>query len=237
MQLALDLGTPPPARFSNFVRGANSEALTVLRALPEWLAIGDRALGQRMIYLWGEPGSGRSHLLQACCAETQELGLGARYLGPHSSIAEFDFSPDAALYAVDDVDQLDAGRQVALFRLYNEVLAQPGHGLVAAGPGAPLSLTQTLREDLRSRLGWGMVHRVQTLSDEEKIAALRQAAHDRGLNLSADVPVWLLTNFRRDLPSLMGLLDALDSYSLEKKRAITLPLVRNLLKEIWAAGA
>jgi DnaA family protein len=97
-----------------------------------------------------------------------------------------------------------------------------------AGNEAPANLT--LREDLRTRLGWGLVYQTQLLDDDEKIQALEQAAKARGLVLSPDVLPWLLNRFYRDMPNLMALMDALDAYSLETKRAVTLPLVRELLQ-------
>jgi DnaA family protein len=97
-----------------------------------------------------------------------------------------------------------------------------------AGSAAPSALK--LREDLRTRLGWGLIFQTHVLGDDEKIEALQQAAQARGLVLSSDVLPWLLNRFYRDMPSLMALIDALDAYSLETKRAVTLPLVRELLQ-------
>jgi DnaA family protein len=82
---------------------------------------------------------------------------------------------------------------------------------------------------LRTRLGWGLIYQVHELTDDEKIAALSQRALARGLTLSSGVLPYLITHFRRDMRSLSATLDALDRYSLETKRAITLPLLRDLL--------
>jgi DnaA family protein len=87
-----------------------------------------------------------------------------------------------------------------------------------------------LREDLRTRLGWGLIYQLHGLTDEEKIAALGRAAHARGISLSAGVLPYLITHFRRDMQSLSAMLDALDQYSLETQRPITLPLLRSLLQ-------
>ncbi len=94
----------------------------------------------------------------------------------------------------------------------------------------PLGLK--VREDLRTRLAWGLVFRLNPLSDDEKITVLMQAAQARGLQLSHDVPTWLIKHYQRDLRSLMRLLDALDQFSLEKKRAVTLPLMRELFARL-----
>ena len=132
------------------------------------------------------------------------------------------------IIAVDDVDQLDSSLQASLFRILNKVHAAPHLFVYLSGNNPPAHLH--LREDLRTRLGWGLIFEVHSLSDSEKIEALSRAAKDRGLSLSNDVLPWLIHHFYRDMPSLMALLDALDAYSLETKRSITLPLVRELLR-------
>jgi DnaA-homolog protein len=222
-QLTLDLGTPPPATFDNFYIGANDELVTRLRRLDLALAAGPVA--DRTFYVWGEPGSGRSHLLQSLVHDTS-YGC-ARYLSPQSGLGDFTFEPRISLYAVDDCDALSDTQQIAVFNLFNEVRAHPSSALVATGPAAPLALD--VREDLRTRLGWGLVFHLAPLSDEGKAAVLKRAAKERGIALADDVPAYLLTHFRRDMPSLMALLDALDRFSLEQKRAVTLPLLRAML--------
>ncbi len=87
-----------------------------------------------------------------------------------------------------------------------------------------------MREDLRTRLGWGLIYQLHGLSDQEKIAALTHAAQVRGLHLSSGVLPYLITHFRRDMRSLSAMLDELDRYSLETQRPITLPLLRSLLQ-------
>jgi DnaA-homolog protein len=222
-QLTLDLGTPPPATFDNFFAASNHELVTRLRELEGALAAGPVA--DRTFYIWGEPGSGRSHLLHAL---VHEAGDRARFLGPQSALNAFNFDPRVTLYAVDDCDRLSAAQQIALFNLFNEVRATPASALVATGNDAPLALN--VREDLRTRLGWGLVFHLQPLSDEAKAAVLKHAAHERGLVLADDVPAYLLTHFRRDMPSLMALFDDLDRFSLERKRAVSTNLMKKMLQ-------
>jgi len=224
-QLLLDLGTPPPSTFETFLDGDNFELLTRLRRLRAELAGGP--LADRTFYIWGERGSGRSHLLHALCHEAPSGQ--ARFLGPQSPMAAFTFEPGVALYCVDDCEMLTPTQQIALFNLFNEVRAHPASALIVTGNTAPLVLE--VREDLRTRMGWGLVFHLLALSDAGKLEALRQAARARGLTLADDVPPYLLTHFRRDMPSLMGLLDALDRYSLEQQRAVTLPLLRAMLAQ------
>jgi len=222
-QLTLDLGTPPPSTFDNFHIGANAELVARLRGLDAALMAGP--IADRTFYVWGEPGNGRSHLLQALACEAPPGHV--RYLGPQSALAAFTFDPRVTIYAVDDCDSLSGAQQIALFNLFNEVRSWPGCALVATGNAPPMGLT--VREDLRTRLGWGLVFHLAPLSDEGKAAILKLAARERGIALADDVPAYLLTHFRRDMPSLMGLLDALDRFSLEQKRAVTLPLLRAML--------
>ena len=189
------------------------------------------------MYWWGPEGSGRTHLLQAMMNTAEIAGLKSFSLTPTepitwvwleeqiSALAEDD---EASVITVDDVDRLDERLVGALFRILNTVQASKNIHIFMAGNAAPANLE--LREDLRTRIGWGLVFQTQLLDDDEKIQALEQAAKARGLVLSPEVVPWLLNRFYRDMPNLMALIDALDAYSLETKRAVTLPLVRELLQ-------
>jgi DnaA family protein len=217
-QLLLNWGTENPQTLENFVTGRNEELAALLRRISEHAASG---LSERFVYLWGESGAGKTHLLRALTARH------ARYL-PSSEPIE-SYLPDSAttLYLLDDCECLSPEHQIAAFALYNHA-RDNGASLVAAGASAPGTLP--LRDDLRTRLGWGLIYQVHGLSDDEKIAALTHSAQARGLSLSPGVIPYLITHFRRDMPSLSAMLDALDSYSLETQRPITLPLLRELLQ-------
>lgn len=227
-QLSLELGSPPPSTFENFFVAVNREPVQRLRDLATVVA--QERAADRLIYLWGEVGSGRTHLLHAVCDSGYQAGIRCRYLSPHHALSDFIFDPSCQLYTVDDVELLDEARQIAVFSLYNEVRAHVRTAIVVAGSQAPLAMP--VREDLRTRLGWGLVYQLAPLSDEDKMAALVQAARERGLQLSPEIPHWLVTRKYRDMPSLMALLDALDTYSLERKRAVTLPLLREMFAEL-----
>ncbi|GGC08918.1 DnaA regulatory inactivator Hda [Oxalicibacterium flavum] len=218
-QLLLDLPADKPQTLESFVTGANAELAALLQRVAHAQAT---SLDERFVYLWGEAGAGKSHLLQALAATPR-----ARLLTPASALADFDYDPDTALYLIDDTQQLSAEAQIAAFALFNQVRERGGN-LVAAGNAAPAGLA--VREDLRTRLGWGLIYQVHGLSDDDKIAALTHAAQARGIVLSAGVLPYLLTHFARDMRSLSAMLDALDQYSLETKRPITLPLLRELLQ-------
>ena len=209
-QLALDLLQRAAPTLTNFVAGRNAEAVDVLGRLAAGTA------GERIVYLWGERGSGRSHLLQALAAATGTLPW------------QPDEAPDAAgLTLVDDVERLGEAAQVALFNRLNASRARADAACVAAGGAPPAQLP--LREDLRTRLAWGLVYQLHPLADAEKAAALRAQAGARGLAVGNEVIDYLLTHLPRDMRTLAAALDALDAFALAHKRPLTLPLLRQWL--------
>jgi len=219
-QLALDIMAPPAPTFANFIVGRNGEVIAHLRSA---VAGG----GERFVYLWGEPGCGRTHLLRAVAATAASAaGTDAAFVACNANSI---FDDTALLLVADDVERLGADAQVALFNRYN-ALREHGGGLIASGGVPPVQLK--LRADLLTRLGWGLVVQVHALSDEEKAQALAQHAKARGFTLADEVIAYLLSHAPRDMGALFATLDALDRHSLETKRAVTVPLVRELLLEI-----
>ena len=197
MQLVLDIAPRVEPDFDNYVAGPNAEAVASLRGF----AAGKT--GEAVMYLWGEPGSGRTHLLQSAGKVNRGLVI------------------------ADDVDRLDEPAQQHLFAAINAA-REGAPPVLAAGSRPPAQLE--LREDLRTRLAWGLVYQLKPLSDAEKALHLRAEAARRGLRLSDEVVGYLLTRLPRDLPSLNSVLDALDRYSLAAKRPVTLPLIREALE-------
>jgi DnaA family protein len=218
-QLLLDLGADKPQTLDNFVVGHNEELLHLLRPFSLRAA---NMPNERFVYLWGESGAGKSHLLHALAS-----GSDTRYIPAGANPDAFLFTAAVKLYLMDDCDQLSPDLQIAAFALFNQV-RENGGLLVTAGALPPARLA--LREDLRTRLGWGLIYQLHGLTDDEKIATLTHAAHSRGMSLSPGVLPYLITHYRRDMRSLSAMLDALDQYSLETKRPITLPLLRSLLQ-------
>jgi len=194
-QLALAISSPPAPSLDNFVPGQNRELLARLHELKAG------RLGESVVYLWGAPGSGRTHLLRAC-------------EGPRVTTA-------------DDVERLGEAEQIALFSRINEA-REGGTAVLAAGDAPPAQLR--LREDLRTRLAWGLVYQVQPLTDEDRALYLASQAERRGMRLPDDVARYLLARVRRDAGSLAAILDLLDRVSLERQRPLTVPLVREALK-------
>jgi DnaA-homolog protein len=218
-QLLLDISPEKQPSLDNFVVGRNPELLSALRH-----AMAGNS--ERCFYLWGEPGSGKSHLLQACVLAALDKGYSATYV--HGSVPSQSMDMGPTVVAVDDVETLDNAAQIGLFNLYNQV-RESGGMLLVSGKESPLHLK--LRDDLRTRLGWGLVYQVHVLSDEEKAQALTQHAHDRGFALPVEVTQYLLHHGRRDLPSLIAMLDALDEHSLRLHRVPSVPLLKEILQQ------
>lgn len=216
-QLALGLALDVDPGLNDSVTGPNAELHAALKAL-----VGGTAR-EPWIYLWGEDGSGRTHWLRAACRDYAGSGRSAvMWAGVGQPW------PEGGLVAVDDVDELDAASQIALFNGLN--LARDGAFLMVLSGNAPPAQLR-LRVDVRTRLGASLVYRVQPLRDEDKAAALRRLASARGFDLPAEVADYLLTHGDRDLRALVRALDLLDRTSLERQRPLTVPLLREALRE------
>jgi DnaA-homolog protein len=222
-QIALDIGVARAPSLNNFLIGANAELMQHLKL---WTQSSQRS--PVPTYLWGEAASGKTHLLNAAAAALRAQGAKLGWLDA-SMLEPPAYSEGWDALVMDDVHLYTAVQQHAAFNWF--VNAQTHHHWVlAAGNVAPTALQ--LREDLRTRLGWGDVFEVKALTESERREVLKQEAHARGLILSADVMDFLLSRFSRDLGSLMQLLDQLDGYALQNKRAITIPLIKSMLENL-----
>lgn len=215
-QLILDIRPDAPPTLGNYLPGANLEACNALSAA----ANGRPA--ETVIYLWGPPGAGKTHLLRAVAESARAQGRPSHYVPAGEPLPEAPFG----LLAVDDVQALDEHGQIALFDRINS--AREGQGMVvAAGDAAPARLA--MRLDLTSRLSWGLVFALLPLDDENKLMAIVERANARGMDLPQEVARYLLSRCRRDLPNLLALVDALDDYSLSLKRPVSLALLKSML--------
>jgi DnaA family protein len=219
-QLLLELDAAQSPSLETFTVGQNAELAQLLSLFSVRTA---SQYGERFVYLWGESGAGKTHLLHAMASTSA-----ARYIAPDAASNVFTHDPATSLYLLDDCQNLSAQAQIDAFALFNEIRAHGGF-LVAAGNHPPMILN--LREDLRTRLGWGLIYQVHGLTDEDKIDALERSAHARGMTISSGVLPYLITHYRRDMNSLTQMLNQLDRFSLETKRPITLPLLRELLQQ------
>ena len=224
-QLLLEITPTQSPSLDNTVVGANAAAIAAAKGLSQG----------RALYLWGPPGCGRSHLLQALIKD-KKAHLIDTATASADIMALATLSADlnrTEIIAVDDIQEMTAEQQSAVFALYNRwrelAATDRAFRLVVTGDRAPMMMS--LREDLRTRLGWDLVFRLEPLSDEEIFKALTAYALRLGLPLSEDILDWMLTHYTRDIRQLFALVDALDRYSLSKPRTVTLPLIRQMLTD------
>ena len=225
-QLPLNVQLNDIATFANFYSGNN-------QAVVKYLQDAVQFKNQPIIYIWGQEGTGLSHLLQACCHLAQRLQLTTSYL-PLSDHKEWQPSileglEQCDVICLDDVEQL-AGQtrwEEACFNLYNRIQAA-GKQLIISASLPPQFLSLQLA-DLVSRLAWGLVLRMQPLSDEEKLIALQLRAKNRGLLLTDEVARFLLLRCPRNMQILFTTLEKLDRASLAAQRRLTIPFIKEVL--------
>jgi DnaA family protein len=226
-QVPLALGFNEEQSFAEFYAGANTETVEHLRNFLH-------AQGETLIFLWGEKGLGKTHLLQACCQEAHGLGLSLSYLPLATLLAHgieiLEGIEQQQLVCIDDIDLL-AGHtnwEHAMFDLFNRI-QDNRHKLIVTASKPPVESTIGL-PDLKTRFSWGLTLMLKPLSDDDKRQALTLRAHTLGLKLEPAVAQFLLTHYRRDLPSLHELLLGLDRASLAAQRRLTLPFVKRYLE-------
>lgn len=225
-QLPLGVTLRNRRSFSNFVSGPNAGALAVLRDL---LAAGHGGV----VYLWGGAGTGKSHLLEACCNDASVQERRVAYIPLGDSALEppmLHGLADIELLCIDDVDCVagDLAWEEALFNLYNqaEFASSP---MVFTASVAPRTPAWRLA-DLASRLTAGVVWRLRALDDGARREALQLHARERGLVLADDVLAYVMKRRRRDMSSLFEFLERLDRSSLAAQRRVTVPFVKSLLE-------
>lgn len=223
-QLPLALGPEPDCTFDSFLPGANAAALQHLRTLGASAA---------PVYLWGASGCGKTHLLRALAARVRAAGGVVGSFEPGRPLP-WSCAPGWSLVIVDRCDELDEEAQRGAFALFEDARAE-GVPFAAAGRLPPVDLP--LRDDLRTRLGWGHVFALAPLGDAETRAALRREADRRAIFLSDEVMDHLLTHLPRDLACLMQVVERLDRFSLSKARHVTVPLLRQMLVEESEGGS
>jgi len=217
-QIPLAILPETAPRFETFTVGPNAAAVQHLRSLEAVAA---------PVYLWGPSGSGKTHLLRALAHERQQQGHRVGWFDARSDVP-WPVDEGWSLVILDDCQDFDALRQQAAFTVFVEA-ATSAVQVVAAGRVPPVDLP--VRDDLRTRLGWGHIFALQPLGEAEVRAALRREADRRGIFLSDDVMDYLLTRFARDLKHLMRLLDRLDHFALSQHRGVTVPLLKSMLAE------
>lgn len=216
-QLLIDMATPQnEPTLSSFIVGKNHDLMRVLKIFQK------RDPMYQFLYLWGEEASGKTHLLKALKDEK------AKYILATDALETFQFEEGFDLYLVDDCEKLDEEKQIALFNLFNALKEKKVHLIVASRFSAS---ALPLRGDVKSRMSWGLSYKIQQLSDGEKIAVIEQMAKDEGFSIAENVLPYLMKHYPRDMQSLMAMIKRLDQYALEKKRLITLPLLKEILAQ------
>ena len=224
-QIALDYGLASIPTLENFLDGANDAAIAHLR-----LCTGVGVRASVPTYLWGDSASGKTHLLRAVHGALRGQGASCGWMDADlGEPPEFDDCWAAVI--LDDCHLYSTTQQQAAFNWFvNALNTADGRPrwVLASGNVPPADLS--LREDLRTRLGWGHVFALQVPSEAERRAVLRREAGTRGVCLSDEAVDFILSRFSRDLASLMQLLDQLDRYALQTQRAITIPLIKSMLE-------
>jgi len=228
-QIVLPLLQRPQPTLESYVAGPNAEALAAVRSLLAGEHDGEP------VYLWGDRASGRSHLLQAFVhaaagqtgaadGVTQGHSPGGRVVDAGGIVA--DWRPPGPLLVVDDVDRLSTDAQVRLFDAINRGRAE-GWKMLFAGPLPPARLV--LRGELSSRLAQGLVLQLQHLTDADKVAAMVDYAARAGFALPGEVADYLLRHGRRDLGTLLAVVQAIDEVSLRDRRPVSVRLAHDVL--------
>jgi len=219
-QLPLAIRLRDYAVFESFEPGPNGAVVALLRA---------PAAAGPATWIWGPEGSGKSHLLQAACAASPSTAYlpVIELLSAEPTVLEG--WEERTTVCIDDIDRL-AGRrdwELAAFALFNRLWERGGRVVVAAR-GSPAA-TPFVLDDLRSRLAWGGVFRLESLGDEDRALALRRRAAQRGLELPVDVASYLMRRLPRDMRALCGWLDTLDIAALAAGKRLTIPFVKSVI--------
>ena len=225
-QIALDIGVSVGPSLGNFHPGHNAAALAHLEL---WMA--GRTRSPVPTFLWGDNGSGKTHLLRAVADHIRNQGARVGWMDK-TTVQPPEFNPEWEVLLLDDVQFFSAVQQHMAFNWFVNA-ATPGAArqpwVLAAGTLPPQDLP--LREDLRTRLGWGHVFHLQLLDDNERREVLLNHAQALGMHLGHDLLDYLLSRFSRDLGHLIDLLGQLDHYALQTQRPLTIPLLRAMLDE------
>ena len=226
-QLPLGVGLRDDATFNNYYASQANASLM------EYLSRQLESDAEPFLYLWGAPGSGRSHLLQAACHAASDADKRALYL-PLADLGHFpplmlEDIERLDLVAIDDLEYVIGRKrwEEALFHAFNR-LRDAGIALVIAANTSPRQLDVAL-PDLASRLTWGVTFHLHPLDDNERLAALKLRANVRGMQLPDDVGRYILHRGPRELGDLCRALETLDQASLSAKRKLTIPFVKSAL--------
>jgi len=225
-QMTLPLEPPRPDRLEDFHAGPNAAVLEAVRHVPDEPGA--------CLFLSGPEGCGKSHLLNGVCHAARQRGMAAFYIAlkrlPESAAAGLEGLQRLDLVCVDDFDRVagNANWERALFRCFNEVRAAQGRLVIASR--VPLAALEFGLPDLASRLAWGVRLNLQVPGDDDKRAILRRRARSLYIDMPPEVEDYLLKHGRRDMGSLLTVVERLKDAAFVGKRRITVPLAREVLQ-------
>lgn len=225
-QIPLPLIPRRDSRFEDFVAGPNHAVVEAIKHMPD-------EPGSH-VFLYGDEGSGKSHLLNALCYQMRESGGRAFYLAlkrvPKDAIASLQGLESLDLVCVDDLHVIagDAAWEEALFHCFNRIRDANGRLLISSRQR--LSALQLGLPDLASRLAWGLRLPLLPLSDDDKLKVIELHSEKLGMSLPGDVQQYLLKHNERSMAALIRTADRLHQAALTDKRRITIPLAREVLQ-------
>ena len=228
-QIPLPVSLPDGETFDSFITGDNAQLVAHLTQCIDTPSNGATPL----TFISGESGAGKSHLLFAVCHDAANSEKNAQYI----DLTEIDALSPTMLQSLEHIDilcldnvqsvEVKSDWQEAIFDLINRVIETKTSQLIITADKAPGQLAFSLK-DLSSRLMWGVSYQCHTLNDEQKVEALITRGKQRGFSLSPEVGRFLLTHVQRDMPALMKTLSTLDTLSLQEKRRLTIPFVKQV---------
>ncbi|MFT5111832.1 MAG: DnaA family protein [Parasphingorhabdus sp.] len=223
-QVSLPLKLAENYALESFYTGANEELFEVVRAISD-------STVSSVLYVWGEPGFGKSHLLQGLVQQAIENQQLAAYipLSEKNIRSELigQLQPSATI-CIDDVDNIAGDRawEQALLDLFERCRTNGGR-LVVSASKSPAGVDFILR-DLQTRLTSELVYRINPLDDRHKALAIKWRAKTRGLAVSDQTVQYLLRRVSRAPAALFGLMDRIDKKSLQYSRPVTIPFLKEL---------
>lgn len=233
----------PKYSFDNFVIGASNRfahaAAVAVAEAP--------AKAYNPLFIYGESGLGKTHLLHAIghYAESLYPGIRIRYVSSEeftndfiNSIAQNRASAFQSRYReidillIDDIQFLQGkdSTQEAFFHTFN-TLHDHNKQLVITSDLPPKHLTG-FEDRMRSRFEWGLITDVQAPELETRIAILRKKAQSERLQVPDDILEYMASKVSSNIRELEGTLIRVTAFSSLNKTPVDLALVQTVLKDL-----
>tara|TARA_S200000501_G_C20811286_1_gene738503 strand:+ start:309 stop:980 length:672 start_codon:yes stop_codon:yes gene_type:complete len=220
-QMFFDLDISSNQTLENFFVGKNNELIGLLNNFVN--NTNKSKKNNNCITIWGESGSGKSHLFSALSQFDH-----SKIITEYDNLIDLNLSTNHSLYLIDNFENLSNDFHKSIFFLYNQIM-EANKVLIIFSGISPRNLK--IKKDLQSRILWGLVYQLYGLSDEDKISAILQTTKIKGIKISKKIVVYLLTHFKRDMNSLSNIIHIADQLSLETKRPITIQMIREIIRK------